>query len=303
MSRPDPFKAGATLSTKNSLSVTAANCLAAHVKDSPMNHARTLIAALAATASLSLAGPPIWSSDFEGSLPAEVSPGVATTTGVRGYAGLGHDGNRFDGSFLRSPTGNRVTITLTDLPAHDSVSLDFLFAAIDSLDGTGSYPEGDFLNVTIDGVTIFRESFANAAPTQFQSYVSASGVELARRLDLGFSGPGSYYTDSAYDMSLEPRFHGISHTAPTLTVSFIMEGPGIQSLDDESWAIDNLRISLEGGTPCPADFNQDGGIDGSDVAAFFLAWEASHSEADVNQDGGIDGSDVSAFFEYWESGC
>jgi hypothetical protein len=104
-------------------------------------------------------------------------------------------------------------------------------------------------------------------------------------------------------MSLEPRFHGISHTAPTLTVSFIMEGPGIQSLDDESWAIDNLRISLEGGTPCPADFNQDGGIDGSDVAAFFLAWEASLSEADVNQDGGIDGSDVSAFFEHWESGC
>jgi hypothetical protein len=268
-----------------------------------MRHARTIVATLAATASLALAGPPIWSSDFEGSLPTEISPGVAALTGVQGFAGLGHDGNRFGGSFLRSPTGNRVTITLTDLPPHDSVSLDFLFAAIDSLDGTGSYPEGDFLNVSIDGNSIFRESFANAAPTQFQSYVSAPGVELARHLDLGFSGPGSWYTDSAYDMSLEPRFHGIAHTAPTLTVSFIIEGPGIQSLEDESWAVDNLRISLEGGNSCPADFNQDGGVDGSDVAAFFVAWEASLSEADVNQDGGIDGSDVSTFFEHWEGGC
>jgi len=28
-----------------------------------------------------------------------------------------------------------------------------------------------------------------------------------------------------------------------------------------------------GGPPCPADFNQDGGIDGGDVGTFFVAWE------------------------------
>ncbi|MBS0198466.1 MAG: hypothetical protein JSR77_17075 [Planctomycetes bacterium] len=54
--------------------------------------------------------------------------------------------------------------------------------------------------------------------------------------------------------------------------------------------------------PCPADFNQDGGIDGTDVEAFFAAWEGGDASADVNLDGGIDGTDVEAFFAAWESG-
>ena len=55
--------------------------------------------------------------------------------------------------------------------------------------------------------------------------------------------------------------------------------------------------------PCPADFNQDGGIDGSDVEVFFAAFEGGQSEADVNFDGGIDGSDVDYFLQAWENGA
>jgi hypothetical protein len=54
--------------------------------------------------------------------------------------------------------------------------------------------------------------------------------------------------------------------------------------------------------PCPADFNQDGGIDGADIEAFFLAWESGGAAADVNFDGGVDGSDLEAFFRVWEAG-
>ncbi|MBS0198397.1 MAG: hypothetical protein JSR77_16725 [Planctomycetes bacterium] len=54
--------------------------------------------------------------------------------------------------------------------------------------------------------------------------------------------------------------------------------------------------------PCYSDFNQDGGIDGADVEAFFLAWAAGENAADVNQDGGIDGADVETFFVAWQSG-
>ena len=53
---------------------------------------------------------------------------------------------------------------------------------------------------------------------------------------------------------------------------------------------------------CPADFNQDGGIDGSDVDAFFASWESGDAAADVNRDGGVDGSDVGVFFSLWEAG-
>ncbi|MCX5691180.1 MAG: immunoglobulin domain-containing protein [Planctomycetota bacterium] len=53
---------------------------------------------------------------------------------------------------------------------------------------------------------------------------------------------------------------------------------------------------------CPADFNQDGGVDGADVDAFFSAWESGDASADVNQDGGVDGSDIDPFFFAWENG-
>jgi hypothetical protein len=63
-----------------------------------------------------------------------------------------------------------------------------------------------------------------------------------------------------------------------------------------------LRIDLNTEAVCYADFNQDGGVDGADVEAFFLAWEAGESAADVNGDGGVDGGDVETFFIAWEAG-
>ncbi|MBL9001317.1 MAG: family 16 glycosylhydrolase [Phycisphaerae bacterium] len=53
---------------------------------------------------------------------------------------------------------------------------------------------------------------------------------------------------------------------------------------------------------CIADFNEDGGIDGGDVEAFYLAWESGDGVADVNGDGGVDGSDVETFYAAWERG-
>jgi hypothetical protein len=54
---------------------------------------------------------------------------------------------------------------------------------------------------------------------------------------------------------------------------------------------------------CPADFNDDGGIDGQDLFEFFEAWAGGLSSADLNFDGGTDGSDITAFFARWENGC
>jgi hypothetical protein len=56
------------------------------------------------------------------------------------------------------------------------------------------------------------------------------------------------------------------------------------------------------GFECPADFNQDGGVDGGDVEAFFEAWAVAMPRADVNQDGGVDGADVEFFFTVWTAG-
>lgn len=178
-------------------------------------------------------------------LPRQIAPGVAELAAVQGFAGLGKKKVVFGGNMLRSPTGNTVTLTLTNLPVHTRLHIDFLFAAIDSLDGTGTTPpEGDFFRVDVDGGTIFRESFANALPSQVQSYVPGPGLELARHVDLGFGGPGGYYTDSAYRLGAEPAFRNIAHTGSTAVITFVIEGPGIQSLDDESWGIDQLKVAV-----------------------------------------------------------
>lgn len=54
--------------------------------------------------------------------------------------------------------------------------------------------------------------------------------------------------------------------------------------------------------PCSADFNQDGGVDGADVEAFFLTWMTGEPAGDVNQDGGTDGGDIETFIVQWQNG-
>ncbi len=68
----------------------------------------------------------------------------------------------------------------------------------------------------------------------------------------------------------------------------------------DSVAIDATLVA--GGPPCPADYNGDGGVDGTDVEVFFTDWGNGDPRADVNADGGVDGTDVEVFFRAWENG-
>jgi|GEM_PF-1732058 len=52
---------------------------------------------------------------------------------------------------------------------------------------------------------------------------------------------------------------------------------------------------------CIADYNADGGIDGSDVEAFFIDWQDGLPAADVDNSGGVDGTDVEVFFVAWSN--
>lgn len=185
-----------------------------------------------------------------GPLASEIMPGTARLTGVQGYAGLGTDPHKFGGRFLRSATENRVTLQLSDLPAHDTLDLRFLFAAIDSLDGSGTYPAGENFIVRVDDVVIFMESFANSGDDKVQSYVPPAGVELARRVELGFRNSDVCYVDSAYDLGKDPTFLGIAHTASSVTISFEYVGEGSQILEDESWAFDELEVSVSRAVTC-----------------------------------------------------
>ena len=60
-----------------------------------------------------------------------------------------------------------------------------------------------------------------------------------------------------------------------------------------------------GGNGCPAcaaDYDQNGGVDGGDLAAFFADFEAGETCADVDGNGGVDGGDLGFFFFVFEQG-
>lgn len=68
----------------------------------------------------------------------------------------------------------------------------------------------------------------------------------------------------------------------------------------------SYRIDFEYGLPpqpCLADIDQNGGIDGGDLGAFFALFEAGDSDADLDFNGGVDGGDLAVFFEHFEGGC
>jgi subtilisin family serine protease len=66
-----------------------------------------------------------------------------------------------------------------------------------------------------------------------------------------------------------------------------------------------LECILAGCDACPtcaADYDNNGGVDGGDLAAFFTDFEAGASCADVDANGGVDGGDLATFFQVFEAG-
>ena len=193
-------------------------------------------------------GAVVFSTDFEAGLPDEFTSPGATIEPVQGFAGLGTPGNQFAGSFLRYADGDLfdTALTLTDLPPHDTLTLGFLLAVIDSWDGT------ELLEVTVDDMVVFSHSF-ELATADTSSYVPPEGGLLSSGTDLGFSAGTFYQHDRAYDLSVEPAFTDIPHSADSVTIAWRVRAvPGgaasfWQGGADESWAIDDVTVEVVSG--------------------------------------------------------
>lgn len=53
---------------------------------------------------------------------------------------------------------------------------------------------------------------------------------------------------------------------------------------------------------CIADFDENGGVEPGDIAAFFISYEAGDGCTDVDVDGGVTASDIAVFFAAYEAG-
>jgi len=193
----------------------------------------------------------VFSEDFEtGPIPPEfvsVNPASENIEGTQGYSGLG-----FDDNFLRNTSGlpdgpeavNPTTLRLENLDCHTSVDINFYLAIIDSWDGIGSPANvgPDSFTVTVDAQVPFGQIFQSALGTQ--TYENpGTAITLAFKQVLGFNGQ---WLDSAYNLGLDSSLDGIPHTSNSLTIAWGTGNVNFQGGPDESWAIDNVEIILNG---------------------------------------------------------
>lgn len=202
----------------------------------------------------------VYSNDFEGAptvaagVTAAIS-GAGGTESSQGYSAFGFGSTFYRNASLGDPATS-TTFTLSGLQAHTSISVGFLLAVIDSWDGTGNCGP-DVFNVKLDGISIFSSDFGNvrnnACGPHPQTYGTSNALLFpgptnldfdASSTSVGFSG----WNDAAYDMALESLFQNIAHAGNTATFEVFASGGGWQGGDDESWAVDNVQVTLNGVT-------------------------------------------------------
>lgn len=208
----------------------------------------------------------VYSNDFDGNelFGSGVTGGLTgiTTTETINTLGMFPPPAGFSGDMLVNDSGDRritptkTTLTLVNLPEHDSVDINFLLMFINSWDGvggsfgTGPGPDGlpqtlnDKLLVDVDGVNILDISNDNG-----DNFVDYAGAHLTvngnifEHMHVRPPNTALGFKDSAYDMGPESLLT-IAHTASTLTLDIYAGGPGWQGGGDESWGMENVQIGV-----------------------------------------------------------
>lgn len=171
----------------------------------------------------------VYFDDFE--RPSAVT-GAGGIVSSEGYSGV----NGIAGSFWRNDTKSlATTLSLGGLRPHTLMTMEFDIAFIDSWDGAIGRKFGDdFFNVLVGGTQVLLTTNFGGLAGEL-----SDGV-------YGFFGFNPKYDDEAYRVSTT-----FAHSGPTADFSFFANGRKWQAGMDESWAIDNLRISTNAMAPVP----------------------------------------------------
>lgn len=151
--------------------------------------------------------------------------------------------------FLGRFANDTVVLTLNGLPPHTNLTLDFDLLIMSSWDGDGPEPgTPDIWSLRISGgPTLVHTTFSNF-PNRTQDYPSAyddipNGAVNPPKTGatevntLGYPGFLDFLGgDSVYRIHID-----IPHTASSVALQFV-GGPGLTSISDESWGLDNVRV-------------------------------------------------------------
>jgi hypothetical protein len=203
-----------------------------------------LLAALLA-APLANAGTVIRFNDYDGGLyndpayPFTGSVGAAVPVPVQGYAGIGVGSNAFAGNLLwdnGGPGDSGIGGSFSNLPAGGTVSLSFLFAALDGWAGNNVAKGGpDRLQLLVDGQVVWSTAISNYTLT------SSNGGTL---LGSGYFGGNPRMVDSAWDFSDVAALQNIHYSGTSLSFGLRAAGDGWTGGPTETWGIDNIQVTL-----------------------------------------------------------
>jgi hypothetical protein len=180
-----------------------------------------------------------------GSLPAPVVTNTISPNGAQRFLGL------FGGPPIGTPAvagwnhtrvEQTVSLTLTNLGAHDALGLKFDLYIIRSWDGDSSRYGPDRFKVQIAGGPVLLDTtFSNNPKTNmdgsYQAYPTSRSQPWTGALYTGTLGYDRFFKDAIY--RLEYRVPHSGSRANIQFTSSLFEGKGTQ---DEAWGLDNVSV-------------------------------------------------------------
>jgi len=139
-----------------------------------------------------------------------------------------------------------ISVTLSNLPAHDSVSLSFLAHLFNTWDGINCCT--DVFAVSIDGTPVFQAIVAGGGggTTDYDGDGVAPFTAIPAAVLLPTVSP------LGLDLGNEPKLQSIPHTASSLTVTWFCNNTFAGCQGDDSMGIDNLAVSINAVTTPPS---------------------------------------------------
>ena len=174
---------------------------------------------------------------------------VAGIVDAGGFSGVGDvSGKIYRNSSTRNDgpgTGDRACISklrINDAPSHSALFVEFDLLAIDSWDGStndvGGIGGPDYFQVNVGPANslVWRETIDFRVESDGSISTSADAALIQRGSNLGFN---SRWPDTVYHVG----FLVDPHSATDFQMNFLAYGPRWSGGNDESWGIDNLKIS------------------------------------------------------------
>lgn len=202
----------------------------------------------------------LYSDDFDS--PPTLAPGVsASYSGGALDAAIpfgGWAGNYYS-SDRNGPLAPTV-LSLTNLPAHSAIDVDFLLGFLESWDSTDGTATPDFLKIEVDGVPKILGLTVNNASGTVVNFGGGTATHSYVQANNNF-----FYTDTLVDMSSDPAL-SFAHTASTLNLAITAYGDGWQGFADEGWGFDAITIRY---TPADPGASVPGPLPAVGLAAAF----------------------------------